>query len=165
MYAKIENNIIVSYSSEKITDGFYLDQETQPWQKVLNKIDTWTKTKDGETIYTLEVENTADLNLYLYDRDLNTVKRNFESKIKEFLKDYSASEILTFETKRTEAEKFIETWKSFYIEALATAKSLTPTEIAEAILVKAKVFAEAYIALEAWKSKEKEALKLKYNII
>ena len=101
---------------------------------------------------------------FSYEKELERVTWLFEEKIAEYLSKYPPSEILTFETKRVEAEKFVADGENYYIETLASAKNIEPLVLAETILEKAKVFAEKYASLEAWKDSQVKAIKVKYNV-
>lgn len=126
------------------------------------KINNWCILKEDLTI--LETEN---YKIYLQNKfilEKEKINNTFESKINLFLSDYPPSEILTFETKRVEAEKYLATGSNIYIETLAAAKWRTAQKLAETIQANALAYLQAYSQLEAQKDGQIKALKEKYNL-
>lgn len=104
-------------------------------------------------------------NVELFTLEKEKINNIFESKIKDFLVDYPDSEIATFETKRNEANKYIETWESYYIETLAATKKIDPLELSKIIQEKSLNYINFYCIQEEEKNIKIKELKEKYNFI
>ena len=104
-------------------------------------------------------------NIIEYNKSIDILNIQFEKKVADFLLGYSPSEIATFETKRIEAEKFLNTGQSIYIETLANAKGMLAVDLANIIQKKSMEFMQAYCQLEAWKDSQVREMKIKYNIL
>lgn len=108
-------------------------------------------------------------------RELDEINETFEKMASDFLKDYTPSEIATFETKRNEAEKVLAGGESPYLQRLIEEKNKiraaygkdlwTMESMVECIKKNSDAYASAYAQLEAWKDARLAEYRLKYNII
>lgn len=108
-------------------------------------------------------------------RELDEINEEFERMAREFLAEYTPSEIATFETKRNEAEKVLAGWESPYLEKLIEEKNKiraaywkplwTMESMVECIKKNSDAYAIAYTQLEAWKDAKLAEYRAKYNII